>query len=73
MREKLGVRGLRVRSPLAKFFFIVKFACIVEASPFVVDPRILIVLFCLFILSAASRGTEKVLEGGVLARHPSNK
>ena len=37
------------------------------------DPRILIVLFCFFFLPAASRGTEKVLEGGVQARHPSNK
>ena len=36
------------------------------------DPRILIVLLCFLFLPAASRGTEKVLEGGVLARHPSN-
>ena len=38
MREKLDVRELRVRSPLVKFFFlIVKFACPVEASPFLAD------------------------------------
>ena len=72
MREKLGVRGLRVRSLLVNFFFIVKFVCPVEASPFVADPRILIVLFYFFFLPAASGGTEKVLGGGVLARHLSN-
>ena len=52
-----------------------KFACPVEASPFVADPHILIIffLFCFFFLPAASRGTEKILEGGVQARHLPNK
>ena len=52
-----------------------KFACPVEASSFVADPRILIIffLFCFFFLPAVSHGTEKVLRGGVLTRHPSNK
>ena len=49
--RELGVQGLRVRSPLVNFFFIVKFACPVEASPFVANPRILIV-FVLFLLSS---------------------
>ena len=52
------------------FFFIVKFVCPVEASSFVADPCILIVLFYFFFLPAASCVTEKVLGGDVLARHP---
>ena len=75
LRERFDIRGLRVWSPLIIFFFIVKFACPVEVSPFVADPRILIVfflLFCFFFLPAASHGTERVLGGGVLVRHPPN-
>ena len=49
--REFGVQGLRVRSPLVKFFFIVKFACPVEASPFVADPCILIVFFFCFVSS----------------------
>ena len=49
--RELGVQGLRVRSLLVNFFFIVKFACPMEASLFVVDPCILIVLV-LFLLSS---------------------
>ena len=72
--RELGVQGLRVRSPLIKFLFHSEVSCPVEASPFVADPRILIVflLFCFFFLPAASCGTERILGGGILVRHPSN-
>ena len=41
MREKLSVRGLRMRLPLVIFFFlIVKFACPVEVSSFLTDSYI---------------------------------
>ena len=34
-----------MRSPLVIFFFIVKFVCPVEVSPFLTDPRILIIFY----------------------------
>ena len=66
MRETSGERigCTRVKGEISSckiFFFIVKFACSVEASPFVADSRILIVLFYFFFLFAASRGIEKIL------------
>ena len=49
-----------------------KFACPVKTSSFVTDPRILIILFYFFFLPTVSHGSEKILGGGVLIRHPSN-